>query len=281
MAAKRDKIDKTDYSGTEMMRDDMCRNSTAEKHRFVCDDEFGAMMSCVYEAWRWENRGVKVELAVESANNYQLFCVEHRVEYDEERAEKVSRSVRRKISGRAFELIYECAMSDVPEKLEVIYRFLRLGFSVGSRVTESLTEEPVMRIFEISRRVGNEAHRFIQFVRFTRWDDGILCAVIEPKSNVLTMIAPYFADRMISENWMIVDIKRKLAVLHQTDSQWYLRQLNEEEFRLIAAIDRDSEEYAVLWKTFFKHVAIQQRTNPRCQNNFLPKWYRENMTEFH
>lgn len=252
-----------------------------EKHRFVCSDDFGAMMSCIYEAWRWENRGFIVELAVESEDNYQLFCVEHWVEKDDERAEKVIRSVRRKISARALELIYECAMSELPEKLEVIYRFLRLGFDVGPRVTESLTEEPVMRIFEISRRVGNEAHRFIEFVRFTRWDDGILCAVIDPKSNVLTMVAPHFADRMISENWMILDRKRKLAVLHQADRRWYLRQLTEEEFQMISAVDRDSEEYALLWKTFFNHVAIQQRTNPRCQNNFLPKWYRENMTEFH
>lgn len=255
-------------------------NSRGEKHRFVCADEFGAMMSCIYEAWRWGNWGFTVELAVESEDNYQLFCVEHRVESDEERAEKVVRSIRSKISYRALELVYHCAMSEFPEKLEVIYRFLRLGFEIGPRVTETLTEEPVMRIFEISRRVTNEAHRFIQFVRFTRWEDGILCAAIEPKSNVLTLVAPNFAERLISEHWMVVDKKRKLAVLHPADCRWYLRQLTEEEYDRILNVDRDHEEYAQLWKTFFQHIAIEQRKNPRCQNSFLPKWYRENMTEF-
>ena len=254
--------------------------SGKEKHRFVCADEFGAMMSCVYEAWRWGNQGYSVELAVEAADNYQLFCVEHWVDRDDERAEKVIRSIRRKISARALEMIYDCAMSEFPEKLDVIYRFLRFGFEVGPDATECLTEESAMRLLEISRRVGSEARRFIEFVRFTRWEDGILCAVIEPKSNVLTLIAPHFADRMISEDWMIVDKKRQLAVLHQADSRWYLRQMTEKEFQMIMEMDRDHEEYALLWKAFFQNVAILQRKNPRCQRNFLPNWYRGNMTEF-
>lgn len=255
-------------------------DGVTEKHRFVCDDDFGAMMSCVYEAWRWGNRGFAVELAVESEANYQLFCVEHYVMYDEERAQKVIRSIRQKVSWKAFQMVYHCAMSELPEKLDVIYRFLRIGFVVGAGVTAYLSEEPVMRIAEVARRVTNESHKFREFVRFTRMEEGVLCAVIEPKSNVLTLIAPHFADRMISENWMIIDQKRKLAVIHPADEEWYLRRLEEEEFQRMMMFDRDHEEYACLWRTFFEHIAILQRKNPGCQRNFLPKWYRTNMTEF-
>jgi probable DNA metabolism protein len=255
-------------------------HTETEMHRFVCKDEFGAIMSCVYEAWRWENRGYKVELAVEAAENYRLFCVEHPVEYDEERSCKVIRSIRTKISERAFQLVYDCAMSVYPEKVQVIYEFLRIGFSRGATAVDCLTEEPVIRIVEITRQVGNEAHRFIQFARFSRLEEGVLCSLIEPRSNVLTMIAPHFSDRMISENWMIVDKKRKLAVLHPSDRPWYLRSLTAEEFAQILDFDRDHEEYAALWRTFFEHIGIKQRKNTRCQDNFMPKWYRTNMTEF-
>ncbi len=251
-----------------------------ERHRFVCEDEFDAMMSCIYEAWRWENRGYAVELEVEAHQNLQLFCVEHPVRTDGERAEKVIRSVRKKLSAEALRLVYYCAMSASPEKLEVIYRFLRLGFSVGPRVTGCLTQEPVMRIHELSRKVGNEAHQFREFVRFTEGEDGILCAVISPKSNVLTLLSPHFADRLPSENWMIVDNRRGIASVHPADGGWYLRRLSGAELSLVMERDRDGEEYAVLWRAFFHHTAIPQRENPRCQANFLPKWYRENMTEF-
>lgn len=255
------------------------QDGVTEKHRFVCADDFGAMMSCVYEAWRWGNRGFAVELAVEAADNYRLFCVEHYVAYDKERTQKVIRSIREKISWKAFQMVYHCAMSELPEKLEVIYRFLQMGFAVGAGVTGCLTEEPVMRITEIARQVTNESHKFREFVRFSRVEGG-LCAVIEPKANVVTLIAPYFTDRMISENWMIIDRKRKLAVIHPADGEWYLRQMEDEEFRRVMLFDRDREEYACLWQIFFDHISISQRENPRCQRKFLPRWYRANMTEF-
>ena len=44
----------------------------------------------------------------------------------------------------------------------------------------------------------------------------------------------------------------------------------------------DSAEvfYRILWKRFFDSVSIAPRENPRCQNSFLPKRYRDVMTEF-
>lgn len=248
-------------------------------HHFTCADDFGAMMSCIYEAWRWGNRGYTVKLSVESERNYLLFCEEHYVPYDEERTRKVVRSIREKISWRAFLLVYHCAMSEKEEKLEVIYKFLRIGFLVGAGVTAHLTEEPVMRITEIARSVTHESHKFREFVRFARAGD-VLCSVIRPKSNVVTLLAPHFADRLVSENWMIIDQKRKIAVIHPADQEWYLHPLEEEEFRRFMDYDRDEEEYARLWRTFFEHITILQRKNSICQMNFLPKWYRTNMTEF-
>ena len=136
-----------------------------------------------------------------------------------------------------------------------------------------------MRITEIARSVAHESHKFREFARFARVE-GFLCAVISPKSNVVTLLASHFADRLVSENWMIIDQKRKLAVIHPADREWYLHPLEEEEFRNFMERDRDGEEYARLWRTFFNHITILQRKNSRCQMNFLPKWYRTNMTEF-
>ena len=39
-------------------------------------------------------------------------------------------------------------------------------------------------------------------------------------------------------------------------------------------------QYRALWQEFFRTVSIRERTNPRCQNAFLPKRDRGVMTEF-
>jgi probable DNA metabolism protein len=39
------------------------------------------------------------------------------------------------------------------------------------------------------------------------------------------------------------------------------------------------KEYQDLWKKYFETIAIKERTNPRCQKNFMPVRYWKNLTE--
>ena len=41
----------------------------------------------------------------------------------------------------------------------------------------------------------------------------------------------------------------------------------------------DEIKFQSLWKTFFKSVAIKERTNPRLQMQFMPKKYWKDLTE--
>ena len=106
----------------------------------------------------------------------------------------------------------------------------------------------------------------------------MLVGHIEPKSNVLTLLAPHFADRLPSENWMIIDDRRRLAVVHPADRDYYLTPLSPEEFQTLSREPDDT--FVHLWKGFFHHIGICQRRNSRCQRTMLPLWYRKNMTEF-
>ena len=105
-------------------------------------------------------------------------------------------------------MIYEAAMSDAEDKLDTIYRFMVAGFHYGAHVVDFLQEPVVMRMFELKRKVGNEAHFHVEFIRFANMPGDVLVSHIEPKSNVLTLVAPHFSDRLPSENWMIIDDKR-------------------------------------------------------------------------
>src|SRR5699024_6223029 len=108
----------------------------------------------------------------------------------------------------------------------------------------------------------------------------VLVSHISPSSDVLTLTAPYFADRLPSEHWMIIDDNRRTAVVHPKDEDFYLTRLDPEEFSRLSIPDRKDDPYPELWKGFFRSVSIQARENYRCQRNFLPLWMREHMTEF-
>lgn len=247
---------------------------------FTCKDDFESMMTCIYDAWAARLGHSNIRLAIEPVGNLELFCEYRHVEKNQEKAEKVIRTIQRKISPEAYEWIYAAALSFQPHKLDCIYRFLVLGFSLGSQILHMLHVQQVAAVFELKRKVYNECHHFREFLRFSSLDNKASFSVIEPKCNVLTLLSPYFEDRMPSEDWMITDKTRMLSVVHPRDSLSFLTPITQEELSYMEEEIDKKDLYIRLWKSFFQSVSIDARKNTRCQRNHLPLWFRKNMTEF-
>ncbi|MGN0346801.1 MAG: TIGR03915 family putative DNA repair protein [Lachnospiraceae bacterium] len=257
---------------------------------FVCGEEYEEIMATIYDAWvlatKVGHANVKIERAscldVTFLNEYHYAPQKNKGNYSEEveqKAEKVTRAVKEKISKLAYVWIYRAAMSVLPDAPDAIYRFMILGFSVGPKVTDMLTRPEVMRMMELNRKVGNEMHSFVEFVRFRKLPNGVYYSVIQPKSNVVELVAGHFEDRMPSENFIIIDENRRLAAVHPKNDSFYLQTLQEDEVEYL----RDTEKkdaYSDMWQTFFETVAIEQRANERCQRNHFPVWMRKYATEF-
>ena len=172
---------------------------------FTCDDNFEAIMTCIYDAWSARLGHSNIRLEIEPIIQTELFCDYIHVDADLQKAQKLVQAIQQKISSAAFQAIFSAAMSFRENKLDFIYRFLILGFHVGPAVLDMLQEPAVSAIFDLNRKVGNEAHFFREFARFAAIGEGFLVSHIEPKCNVLTLIAPHFTDRMPSEN--VVQLK--------------------------------------------------------------------------
>ncbi|HNX60154.1 MAG TPA: DUF4130 domain-containing protein, partial [Spirochaetota bacterium] len=39
------------------------------------------------------------------------------------------------------------------------------------------------------------------------------------------------------------------------------------------------KEYRAMWRHYYREIAIPERTNPRCQKNFMPVRYWKYLTE--
>lgn len=245
---------------------------------FTCQDSFEAMMTCIYEAWSSRLGHHNVRLLTEPCGTMELFCEYHHVKPQEEKAKSVIRSIRSKISLEAYRMVYRAAMSDQEDKLDTIYRFIAAGFHFGADVIHYLQEPVVMRMQELNRRVLNEAHLFREFIRFSERQRRVLVSFISPKCNVLTLVAPAFADRMPSEDWMIIDDLRREAVVHPHDQDYYITALTDVE--LYELKQEKDDPVKELWICFFETTAILQRKNPACQRAHMPIWYRKHMTEW-
>lgn len=249
---------------------------------FTCEDTFEDMMTCIFEAWAAAAQvgHSNIRLMLEPVGDLELFCEYRSVIKDTEKTGKVIRTIYRKLNENAYQLIYKAAMSFDPKKLDAIYRFLILGFSVGPSVLQMLQAPQVMTVFELSRKVTNEAHLFREFLRFERLEQNVLAAHIAPQCNILTILGPQFSDRMPSENWMIIDDTRNFAAVHPADQEYYLTPLTALELEQLTQYKEYSDPYVALWKSFFQTIGIRERKNYKCQRTMMPLWYRKNMTEF-
>lgn len=239
-------------------------------------------MTCIYDAWSYALDHGHGALRLEREPIYQqsLFDEYVHVDADREKTEKVVRSIKMQISGQAYMYVFYASLSEESDALQAIYNFLRVGFAVGNQVCVMYANPHVMRMLELKRRIGNESHYFREFARFTSLDNRVYVCHIEPKNNVALLVGEHFADRMPSEHWMIVDDRRKLAVVHPKDEENYMRYLTEEEFAVLSQTEAYEDRYTDMWRSFFKAISIKERENIACQRNMFPIWMRKHAVEF-
>lgn len=263
------------------MKTPPCENSHENVRTiFLCEDTPDGIFTAVYDAWDSGLGHQNVALELNGCFNYSLFSRYIPVSTDYEKSFKVARSLKNKLSLQVFTMAYYASLAEAPEKADAIYRFLVLAFRHGPAIVSMLGLPEVQAVFTLRRRVGNEAHYFREFIRFSDAGPDLLFGKIHPKSNVLPLVAPCFSDRMPSETWVLLDEKRDLAAFHPADREWSLTPVSKSQLEALQEHTKSEDQYRSLWKVFHKTIAIKERINPRCQRNHLPLWYRSNMTEF-
>lgn len=254
------------------------------KHIYLCDDSIDGIFTAIYLAWssRYGHANIKIEEKCEGSkySNIELFAEYIAIDTDMDLSSKVASSIRSKISEEAFEMVCRVALSDYQGKADLIYRFMILGFSVGGSITECLNNKVVNQFFKVNQYVGREAYHFIEFIRFSEQENGLLASIIHPRSNVLTLIMPHFADRFPMERFLIYDENRKLAAFHIPDEPWFLAQVPEIAGEDLNRISMVEDDYRDLWKIFFRNIAVEDRINYKLQRGNLPLRFRRDMTEF-
>lgn len=244
----------------------------------VCEETFEGIMTAVYDGWVYMNRGYKVNIYPGTSYTPSFFSEFIQIKTDRQKAEKVAKSIRIKISTEAYIAVFRACMHYDEDRADAVFEFLKTGYQAGAKVMKMLGRPEVIRVMELSRKVSNETHRFKEFVRFKELKGKVLYSRIEPKCDVLMLISNHFKNRFPEEKWIIYDAKRIQAAVHSPKSECIL--IKEQNMDKLTENMQNGQEYEDLWKVFFDTIGIKERYNPKCQRNFIPMWYRNNVTEF-
>lgn len=250
------------------------------KHIYLCEDSIEGIFTAIYTAWASGYGHANNYIQINDEREMQLFSEYIIVVPDPTLSMKVTNSIRNKIGHDAYRFVYHMVVSNVKEKADIIYRFMILGFHYGPKVMDYLSNEYVSAICKTYRKVNFEAHHYKGFVRFSELSSHIMCSRIRPDHNILTLIAPHFADRLPLENWMIIDEGRQIAAVHPANKAWFLVSTNSMDNSLLTAESEKEKRMKDVWNTFVDSISIKERENLKLQRNMCPLRYREFMPEF-
>lgn len=236
------------------------------------DGSFEGFLCCVYESY------VNKEFPIAFAGNEEfpvlsLYSV-CSVEADLAHSSRVMRSITA-LSPRAARLLYRAFHTCMADKEACLYRFVQKLYAEGPQFIRRPSDDTCLPLFKAVRHLSGELEKLRGFVRFSDYS-GVLGAQIRPKNHVLPFLSNHFCSRYANEKFFLYDCTHGELLLYSAGHSRIVRA----DSLTLAPPDEQEAQYRKLWKTFFDTVAIEERRNPRCQNTFLPKRYRDVMTEF-
>lgn len=164
---------------------------------YLCDNSIEGIFSAIYKAWEAGTSHTDVRCA-DVVSNYSLFENYINIRTDLTLSDKVANTIKLKLSNDIYEMIFTVAQSIADNKASVIYHCLQRMFKYGTSVLHNINDEYIFQFNKIYKKAANEAHFYIEILRFNENANGFLTARIEPDNNIIYMIIDHFNDRRIA-----------------------------------------------------------------------------------
>jgi probable DNA metabolism protein len=240
---------------------------------YLHDGTLEGLLTAVFEAFYRKEQ--PIELTCEEGLQQSMLCSYIPIPTDVEKAERVQNGVINTLGLRAYDNLKHVFLSEDGRKGGIILRSLTYAMRKGSVACAHLAHPAVHDFEEVLGQVSKEAHYMLQFVRFAQLDNGVYFSRIEPKASVVPLIMGHFATRFNIQPFMIHDARHGLSGVFDTE-RWWLVDARDVQ---VPGQTMAEDAFQSLWQTFYDTIAIEERCNPRCQRNFMPKRFWGNMCE--
>lgn len=241
-----------------------------------CDGTVDGILTAVFEAWKIDVNTTRISIG--KPYNNELFAEYREVVTDINKASRVADSIIRRISRYAYELVFQTCVSSYEDRGNAVLHFIRKGFERGASVVDDMKDIYVSKVVKLSLNTRREYLHYQGFLRFVKIDN-FLMAQYEPNNDILTMLADHFSDRLMQENFAIVDMKRAKAAIHLVRRDYIVTEVDINEIKELKQSEYE-EDIKQLWKSFCETIAIKERTNKKLQQQMMPLRFRKYGVEF-
>ena len=250
---------------------------------FTYDKTFEGFLSCVFFAYEQKIQPDTIQGEYEPKPLF--FDYSYHIITEEEKSKRVWLSLESKLSPFARKMLFNVWLSEVDEFETLLFRYVCKIIDSTISIEMNFGDDDILAVSKIAKKVGSEARKVIQFVRFQQTKDGIYFAPVAPRYNIISLTVNHFKKRYADQEWIIYDTNRKFGLYYD------LSEVNEITFdrKLLEAFtqgalkdDKASESevfFKNLWKTYFQHLTIKERLNPQLQLQNMPKRYWKYLSE--
>jgi len=242
---------------------------------YVYDGTLEGLLTAVFQAF--EEKQYPVNIVTERNLQISLLGSYVPIHAELDKAERVKASILKRFNTGTYQDITSVFLSDSDEKGGVILRYLQYLYSFGPRARNHLAHPAVHDFEDMLLDVNREAHHMRMFVRFAQTQGGVFFSKIDPKASVVPLIMDHFVARFNIQPFMLYDSRHELAGLFDTNTWWLVDTTTQQ--LTVPENTQAEDDFQALWQTFFDTIAIEERRNPTCQRNFMPKRFWGNMCE--
>lgn len=249
---------------------------------YIFDGSYTGFLCCIFEAF--EMKEWDAVPTPEKQHQPNMFVPERTIFSDVDKAERIQKALAEKFGVRTSSDFYRAFLSEDVEAFKAVFYIAIVLFKGQTNILQNFGDAAVLYYHQTLKKVSRERHRMKAFIRFSKTNDGLFYAVIEPDFNVLPLILKFFKDRYADQLWMIYDVKRKYGFYYDKHeiSEVTLEASEQKELNnsaLSIALDERDELFQNLWKRYFKSTNIEARKNMKLHLQHVPKRYWKYLVE--
>ncbi len=240
---------------------------------FTYDKTFEGLLTAIFESYSLK---VIPDLLLRSGEPLPIFyerCI--CVETDVSKSERVLKSMEKKLSKAGLAVITANWLSELPDTDLLIFKYICKAINASKSIELNFGDPDVLLASNISKKVSQERHRVIQFLRFQKTADCTYFAAIEPLYNILPIAIQHFKERFTGQKWIIYDMKRDYGFYYDMSAVTEIRFETGKPVLPSGKMDtalmaHDEKVFQELWKAYFKSTTIKERRNPKLHRQNLP-----------